>query len=137
MSQATELTGSYQRLKRRHRRFVDEYLTGKRGREAIKAIGFKGTRPDVAASKLLARPEVRAAVEERRAVLCEAVGLRQESILAELMKIAFGRDRTDKVRALTELAEVIGLKKTAAVQQALGPGLQVIIQQRIVQGTSG
>jgi phage terminase small subunit len=137
MSQANELSGSYQRLKRRHRRFVDEYLTGKKGTEAMKAIGFKGRRPEIAASKLLARPEVRAAVEERRAVLCEAVGLRQESILAEMMKIAFGRDRADKVRALTELAEIIGLKKTAAVQQALGPGLQVIIQQQVVQGAGG
>ncbi len=136
MSQGSELTGSYQRLKHRHRRFVDEYLLGKKGTEAMKAIGFKGRRPEIAASKLLARPEVRAAVEERRAVLCEAVGLRQESILAELMKIAFGKDRSDKVRALTELAEVIGLKKTAAVQQALGPGLQVIIQQNVQSGSA-
>lgn len=128
---AVDLKNAYATLKRRHRRFVDEYLTGKKGTEAMKAIGFKGRRPEIAASKLLARPDVRAAVEERRAVLCEAVGLRQERILAEMMKIAFGNDRADKVRALTELAEIIGLKKVAAVQQALGPGLQVIIQQNV------
>ena len=128
---AADLKNAYATLKRRHRRFVDEYLTGKKGTEAMKAIGFKGRRPEIASSKLLARPDVRAAVEERRAVLCEAVGLRQERILAEMMKIAFGNDRADKVRALTELAEIIGLKKTAAVQQALGPGLQVIIQQNV------
>jgi phage terminase small subunit len=135
MSQAIE-GSAYAQLNRRHRRFVDEYLLGKKGTDAIKAIGFKGRRADVAASKLLARREVRAAVEERRAVLCEAVGLRQETIVAELMRIAFGKDRSDKVRALTELAEIIGLKKTAAVQHALGPGLQVVIQQNIHTGNA-
>lgn len=129
---AADLKNAYATLKRRHRRFVDEYLTGIKGTEAMRAIGFKGRRPEIAASKLLARPEVRAAVEERRAILCEAVGLRQESILKEMMDIAFGADRTDKGRMLVELAEIIGLKKVAQVQQALGPGLQVVIQQQFV-----
>lgn len=133
MSSAVDLKNAYATLKRRHKRFVDEYLLGKTATDAMRAIGFKGKEPRIAACKLLMRPEVRAAVEERRAVLCEAVGLRQESILREMMDIAFGNDRTDKVRALTELAEIIGLKKVAAVQQALGPGLQVVIQQYVQQ----
>jgi phage terminase small subunit len=87
MSAAIE--SAYSRLKRRQRRFVDEYLLGRKGTEAIKAIGFKGRRPDLAASKLLALPEVRAAVDERRAVLCEAVGLRQEMVVREMMAIGF------------------------------------------------
>lgn len=127
---AGDAKNAYATLKRRHRRFVDEYLIGKKGNEAMKAIGFKGKHPEVAASKLLARPEVRAAVEERRAVLCEAVGLRQEVILSGIITIAEkGENDNVKLSAWRELAEIIGLKKVAAVQQALGPGLQVIVQQ--------
>lgn len=129
--------GAYHHLKRRHRRFVDEYLLGRTGKDAMLAIGFKGTRPEIAASKFLARPEVRAAVEERRAVLCEAVGLRQEVILSGILDIAEnGENHNVKLSAWRELAEIIGLKKTAAVQQALGPGLMVVVQQNIAQGAT-
>lgn len=132
---AADLKNAYATLKRRHRRFVDEYLTGKKGVDAIIAIGFKGEHPNVAASKLLARPEVRAAVEERRAVLCEAVGLRQEFVVAGIMKLAEDTNEEKGVRlsALRELAEIAGVKKVAAVQQSLGPGLQVVIQQYVQQ----
>lgn len=132
---AADLKNAYATLKRRHRRFVDEYLTGKKGTDAIIASGFKGKHANVAACTLLARPEVRAAVEERRAVLCEAVGLRQEAILTEIMDLAFNTkdEKAVKLSALRELAEIIGLKKIAAVQQAHGPGLIVMIQQHIAQ----
>lgn len=136
---AADLKNAYATLKRRHRRFVDEYLTGKKGTDAVKAIGYSGKNADVAASKLLARPEVRAAVEERRAVLCEAVGLRQEFVVAGIMKLAEETNKEKGVRlsALRELAEIAGVKKVAAVQQALGPGLQVVIQQQYVQQVAG
>lgn len=99
------------------------------------AIGFKGKVPKQAAWKILCRPEVRAAIEERRAVLCEAVGLRQEVILTGIMEIAEkGENDNVKLSAWRELAEIIGLKKTAAVQQALGPGLMVVVQQHIAAG---
>ena len=80
---------AYRRLKRRERRFLDEYLLGKTGVDAIRAIGFTGTRPDVAASKLLARQHVREALAERRADLMESMGLRQETVIRELMRIGF------------------------------------------------
>lgn len=105
---AADLKNAYATLKRRHRRFVDEYLIGKKGTEAIAAIGFKGRRPDLAAAKILAKPEVRAAVEERRAVLCEAVGLRQEMVLRELMAIGFSNvkhlyDATGALKSVADL----------------------------------
>lgn len=137
---AADLKNAYATLKPRFRRFVDEYLLGKTGSDAIRNIGFKGRRPEIAACKMLARPEVRAAVEERRAVLCEAVGLRQEFVVAGIMKLAEETNDEKGVRlsALRELAEIAGVKKVAAVQQALGPGLQVIIQtiQQIAGGAT-
>lgn len=133
MSSVRDAPSAYRTLRGRARKFVDHYLLGTTGVDAIKAAGFKGTRPEIAASKLLARPEVRTALEERRAVLAEAVGLRQEAILREMMNIAFGTERLDKARMLTELAEIVGLKKSALVQAALGPGLQVIVQQTVHQ----
>lgn len=105
---AADLKNAYATLQRRHRRFVDEYLLGKKACEAIVAIGFKGTNPRQAAWKILCRPEVRAAIEERRAVLCEAVGLRQESVLRELMAIGFSNikrlyDATGALKAVADL----------------------------------
>lgn len=110
-------------------------MLGMTGADAMRKAGFKGKNADVAASRLLAVPQVRAAVEERRAVLCEAVGLRQEEIVAGIMLLAneSNSERNVRLGALRELAEIAGVKKIAAVQQALGPGLQVVIQQNIVQ----
>lgn len=132
---AADLKNAYATLKRRQRRFVDEYLLGRKGVEAITAIGFKGKRPEQAAWKMLSRPEVRAAVEERRAVLCEAVGLRQEEVVAGIMKLAESTNEEKGVRlsALRELAEIAGVKKVTGVQHALGPGLMVVVQQTIHQ----
>jgi phage terminase small subunit len=129
----TDLKNAYATLKRRHRRFVDEYLLGKKGSEAMLSIGFKGTRPDIAASKLLALPEVRAAVDERRAVLCEAVGLRQESVLRELMAIGFSDVRQlhnadGSLKSLTELDELtakaiagVEIEEAAPVKEGATP----------------
>lgn len=135
---AGDVKSAYASLKRRSQRFVDAYMLGLNGSEAMRKAGFKGRRPAIAASKLLALPSVRAAVEERRAVLCEAVGLRQEEVVAGIMKLAesSNEERGVRLSALRELAEIAGVKKVAAVQHALGPGLQVVIQQ-VIQQVSG
>lgn len=113
-------------------------MLGMNGQDAMRKAGFKGSRPAIAASKLLALPQVRAAVEERRAVLCEAVGLRQEAVVAGIMELADqNEERGVRLSALRELAEIAGVKKVAAVQQALGPGLQVVIQQYVQQVAGG
>jgi hypothetical protein len=132
---AGDVKSAYASLKRRSQRFVDAYMLGMTGVDAIKKAGFKGRRPDLAASKLTALPQVRAAIEERRAVLCEAVGLRQEEIVAGIMLLAneSNGERNVRLSALRELAEIAGVKKVAAVQHSLGPGLQVVIQPVIQQ----
>lgn len=55
---------AYLKLRRRHRRFVELIVEGHTGTEAMRRCNFKGRRPDVAAAKLLAKEEVRAAVRE-------------------------------------------------------------------------
>lgn len=76
---------NYNKLRWRLKRFVDHYvdLGGGlgNGSEAIRRIGFKGKRPDVAASKLMRKPEVRAAVDERRAQVARAAGLSAAQVL--------------------------------------------------------
>lgn len=101
---------AYGALKLRHRRFLDEYLLGRTGADAIRAIGYTGKCADVQAYKILHREDVRAALAERRAQLLDAVGLRQEQIVRELMHIGFARQprlyREDgSLKSLAELDE--------------------------------
>lgn len=74
---------------RRERRFAAEYPIDFNGSAAITRAGFKGKRPDAAASKLLAKPGVKALVEAETAKALERAGVRTDAVLRELASIAF------------------------------------------------
>ena len=56
---------AYDRLSRREKRFVDKYVPGLTGAEAMRSIGYKGAQPERMAWRWLQRPEIQAAIEER------------------------------------------------------------------------
>lgn len=94
-----QLTAYFQ-LRRRRQKFVDAYVESGIGTDAMRAIGFKGKRPDLAASKLLQIPEVRAALEERKQEAIEKAGI---SAVQVLMRIKDVGDRCrQRVRPLLD-----------------------------------
>ncbi len=81
------------KLRARERLFVREYMRDFNGSEAIKRIGFTGQRPDVAASKMLARPAVRSELESRQAQIAARLEITVERVLKEQAAIAFSDPR--------------------------------------------
>ncbi|MDB6104056.1 MAG: Phage terminase, small subunit [Gammaproteobacteria bacterium] len=79
--------GAYFRLRRRHQKFVDVYVETGNGSEAIRRVSPKSKRPDCAASKLLAKPEIRAAVQERTDQDIFESGVRRNLLLKKLLKM--------------------------------------------------
>lgn len=75
------------------RAFVKEYLIDCNGTRAY--LRFKPTASrkvaSVEASKWLARPKVRAAVDNRQKTIAEKAGVTEEAIIRELSYMAFGR----------------------------------------------
>lgn len=81
----------------RRKRFADEYLVCLNGTEAYKRAGYKAKNDHVAsveASKLLAKPDVKAYVEERQKTVADKLGITQERVLLELKRLAFSDPRS-------------------------------------------
>jgi hypothetical protein len=79
---------AYDSLKRREQRFVDAYVPGRTGAEAMRLMGYKGSQPERRAWRWLQRPEIAAAVEEREQYYLAEMAVRAERILRETMAIA-------------------------------------------------
>lgn len=79
-------------------RFVSEYLIDFNGRRAAEAAGYSPDTARQAASELLAKPEVQAAVEAKQKELVDSLGVSTELVLARLHAIA-----TADPRELSEL----------------------------------
>jgi hypothetical protein len=79
---------AYEQLPRRYRRFVDAWIEGKTGVEAIKAAGYKRLYPHQASAKLRNKPEIQAAIEERTRQYIADVGVRHETVIRELYWLA-------------------------------------------------
>jgi len=77
----------------REERFVAEYLKDLNATEAMRRCGFLGRRPDVAASKLLARPTVTALVQARSSALLQRADATAERIIQETAAIAYSDPR--------------------------------------------
>jgi phage terminase small subunit len=75
---------------RRHRirlrRFVGEYLFDLNGTAAIKRMGFKGKRPDVAASKLMSHPLFPQMLEEAIEERAKRVDVDQDYVLRVIVE---------------------------------------------------
>jgi phage terminase small subunit len=74
----------------RERRFIEEYLVDHNASAAIVRAGFQGTRPDLAASKLLAKPRVHRLLEKRLDDKLRGAGYRLDSVIETTLEI---RDR--------------------------------------------
>lgn len=122
---------AFRRLSPRTKRFVMEFCRGCNQSVALREAGFTGARADIAASKLMARPEVRAAVDWRMEQIVQEAGIEAVHILRELALIAFDRAHKDRLKALellgknlkmfTDKIEVQGkLTLEALVERSLG-----------------
>jgi phage terminase small subunit len=87
--QAPAPTSAYAKLKRRHQRFVDEYVLCGIGTASLRRIGYKGKRANKIACELLANPQVRAAVQERTAESIAEAGVNAVRTMRELAHIAY------------------------------------------------
>jgi hypothetical protein len=79
---------AYERLPRRYRRFVDEWVSGKSGVDSARRAGYKGKFPQAMAWKVSHRPEVQEAIAEREAAAVRDAGVRHVRIVSELHWIA-------------------------------------------------
>ncbi len=79
---------AYAKLRRRRQKFVDAYVDTGVGAEAMRRIGFKGKAPRIAACKLLALPDIKAAVEERTEQAIAEAGVRTVRVLQEIARVA-------------------------------------------------
>ena len=99
---------AYERLKRRHKRFVDQVVLGITGSEAIRSVGCKSQYANSIAARWLQRPYIKAAIEERETQLAYDVGVRAHIVLGQMFAIATSDprkivDETGKPLALHEL----------------------------------
>ncbi len=76
-------------LTRRQQRFVDEYLTDLNGAAAARRMGVSYATAPSAASRLLRRPQVRAAVEHELARQRAGARIDVACVLGELARVAF------------------------------------------------
>lgn len=84
----TQEKTAYDRLPRRERRFIDAYVPGATGAEAIRTAGYKGLYAHVAAYRLLKRPDIQEAIAERELHYIAEMGVRAERIMRETIAIA-------------------------------------------------
>lgn len=80
---------AYSKLRRQRQLFVDAYVETGVGSDAWLKVNPKAMRPDQQASRLLANPDVKAAVAERTEQAIARAGVRQARVLEELAAIAF------------------------------------------------
>jgi len=99
---------AYAKLRRRRQIFVDAYVRTGVGSEAALAAGYSKKAPNVAAAKMLANPEVKAAVAEREEEAIARAGLRSVRVREELACMVLAsneslRDAEGKLRAFKDL----------------------------------
>lgn len=90
--------------------FVDEYMVDFNARNAALRCGFPRLNAKRAATMYLERPEVMAEVSRRLDALDHTKMVSNQRIVAELMAVAFGTDRFNKMTALAELGRITGVR---------------------------
>lgn len=98
------MSSFYLRLRRKHQRFVDEYVACGVGAEAVRRIFPNRKRPDQLAWEFLQRPGVKEAIEERKAEAIAAAGVHNVRVLQEAARLAFadlGALRNEKGERVT------------------------------------
>ncbi len=95
---------AYAKLRRKRQLFVDAYVRTGVGKDAAIASGYSGKAAHVAAAKLIANPEVKAAILERQQEAVERAGMRSTRVLEEIALLALvdpARLRGEDGKALT------------------------------------
>ena len=111
------VTPTYDKLPRRYRVFIDNYLCGMSGADAIRAMRdvtrcSTAVMPKMAAYKYLKIPRIRRALDERRNEMFERMGVRQETVMRDMVAIA-----TSDVRGLFD--ENGGMKPISEMPEEL------------------
>lgn len=84
---------AYAKLRRRRQLFVDAFVrTGVASAAAVES-GYAGKRPDTASAKILANPEVKAAIAERTEQAIAKAGVRHVRVLEEMALLAYANLR--------------------------------------------
>lgn len=127
------------KLSARERRFVELVASGLDKTKAMRAMGFRGKRPDVAGSELGSKPRVQAALEEKLQELAADAKVTQEQWFAEVWSIASRKVKrvtgSEKNKALELAGRSLGaFKDTAGEREIIGPGLTIVIQQAVQAG---
>ena len=82
---------AYSKLRRRRQLFVDAYVRLGVGADAYRELVPDSKRPDQQASRLLANPDVKAAVEERTQIAITKAGARHVRLVEEVCTLAYAR----------------------------------------------
>lgn len=109
-------------------RFVEEYLLDSNGAQAALRAGYGPCGAKVAACRLLARPNLRRAIETGRRAYSEQLAITRADIVVKLLE-AFEiakekREPMGMVRASAELARLLGLMAPAQVKVAVAASSQ-------------
>ena len=76
-------------LNRRHKIFIERYITHWNATQAAKDAGYSERTAFQQGHALLKHPEVRQALEDRQKEIMKELGLTQERVLREYMKLAY------------------------------------------------
>lgn len=79
---------AYDKLPRRLKRFVDQYVIGGTAESAMRASGYKGLYPNQVAHKWLKKHPIKEAVEEATERYVADVGVRQVTVLKQMAAVA-------------------------------------------------
>jgi len=82
-----------QRITPMQARFIDEYLIDLNATQAMIRAGYRGKRPDVYAAKLMAKPHIKAAIQQRMDRRQARTEITQDMVIAELARIGFSDQR--------------------------------------------
>jgi phage terminase small subunit len=80
---------AYKALVPAHQRFLDLYVQGMTGTAAMRLVDPTLKRPEVRASKILAREDVRAALAELNEDIAARAGIEAAQVLREIAHVAF------------------------------------------------
>ena len=116
----------------RQAQFVAEYVVDFNGAQAAMRAGYSKRTARIKASQLLARPEIKQAVEAQAQQKAEQRGLEADSVVERLSEIAFGDirelfDETGRLKKVTELS-----RETAALIASVGVNRSGTTQVKLV-----
>ena len=90
-------------MRRKHERFIEEYLIDFNGAAAARRAGYEPKSASTTACRLLKEPEIKRILQEKMAVRAEKMQLRQDTVLQELKNVAFA-DGSDASGAVVKMA---------------------------------